>query len=530
MFAENPDLYPTPMRLQRKMFSKIDFRYVSTVLEPSAGRGDLLEGIEEQMKVTNRYRKTHDIDAIELDPNLISILKGKGKRVIHDNFLSFDSYKRYDCIIMNTPFSEGDKHLIKAIELQERGGQVVALINAETLKNPYSNTRKHLVRLLDKYNADVEFIQDGFTQADRKTSVEVALVYVSIPKIENESLIINNLKQDESYKVKSDLHSTQIVNGDFIKGIVENYNYEVKAGLRLIEEYEKLKPLMLKSFKESDSPVLELGLSNKDDEGSSLENGYIKQIRLKYWSALFSNDQFMGLFTSNLKRKYMEYVQELKDYDFSFYNIYTLRIQLNNEMIQGVEDTILNLFEEFSHKHYFDESSKNIHLYDGWKTNKSYKVNKKVIIPLNGYNRWWDGKYNPTSYEVMDKLKDMEKVFNYLDDGSTGEIDLVDTMKMAEHYGETKKIDLKYFYISLFKKGTCHIEFKNMDLLQKFNLFGSNKRGWLPPSYGKAPYEDMSKAEKDVIDNFEGKESYNKVMQNKGYFIQDTKELLKITS
>jgi hypothetical protein len=41
-------------------------------------------------------------------------------------------------------------------------------------------------------------------------------------------------------------------------------------------------------------------------------------------------------------------VEELKDYDFSFYNIYTLRIQLSKEMVQGVEDTILNLFDEFS--------------------------------------------------------------------------------------------------------------------------------------------------------------------------------------
>jgi hypothetical protein len=85
-----------------------------------------------------------------------------------------------------------------------------------------------------------------------------------------------------------------------------------------------LKPYMLREFNK-DTPVLKLELDYKDDS-STLENGYIKQIRAKYWKALFNNDQFMGLFTSNLKQKYSAMVEELKDYDFSFYNIYTLRI------------------------------------------------------------------------------------------------------------------------------------------------------------------------------------------------------------
>jgi hypothetical protein len=238
----------------------------------------------------------------------------------------------------------------------------------------------------------------------------------------------------------------------------------------------------------------------------------------------------MGLFTSNLKRKYMEHVEELKDYDFSFYNIYTLRIQLNKEMIQGVEDTILNLFEEFSYKHYYDESSKNVHMYNGWKTNKAYKIDKKVIIPLDGFSGWFDKHYRPTEYKVLDKLKDIEKVFNYLDDGSTESIDIEQTLKMAEHYQESRKIDLKYFLVTFYKKGTCHIEFKNEDILKKFNLFGSQRKGWLPPSYGKAAYKDMTTEEKTTIDEFEGEQSYSEVMKNKSYFIMETEELLKLTS
>lgn len=532
MFKDNSSFYPTPKNLINKMLSFIDFTEVKTVLEPSAGKGDLVEGIIKQFEFNSSYFRNRkwDIDTIELDENLRHVLNGKGFRVIHNDFLTLNTYKKYDAIIMNPPFSEGEKHLLKAIEMQREGGKIVCLLNAETFKNPYSNTRKVLLQELEKYNAKVEYIENAFSNSERPTNVTIALIYINIPKIEYNSVLINELKQEEDYKINVENEGNYLINADFIKGIVEQYNFEVKAGLKLIQEYNSLKPFMLRSFKGDDRPVLKLELEYNSDDNESLENAYIKQIRGKYWEALFTNDQFMGLFTSNLKRKYMEHIHELRNYDFSLYNIYNLRIQLSKEMVKGVEDTILDLFEEFSHKHYYDETSRNIHLFNGWKTNKAYKINKKVIIPLNAYNSWWDNRFEPTSYQVIDKLKDIEKVFNYLDGGLTDDIDITETLKFAEHYGETKKIELKYFYVTFYKKGTTHIEFKDLELLKKFNIFGSQKKGWLPPSYGKVKYNDMTQEEKEVINEFEGETSYNKVMNNQEYYIMNTQELLKLTS
>lgn len=535
MFKDNPDFYPTPSKLIQKMLNKIDWSSgVKTFLEPSAGKGDLIEAINNKLK-NSRYhhkRDKYDIDAIELDTNLQAIIKSKGYRLIHDNYLSFSTFKKYDCIIANFPFSEGDKHAIKSIELLEhqKGGELVCLINKDTILNPYSNTRKDLVRKLNEYNAEIEYIDNAFVNSERSTGVSVALIHLSIPKVIHSSIIENNLKQEESYNIKEEYNNTNLIESDFIRGIVQQYNYEIKAGLKLIEEYNSLKPLMLASFKDNSSPILKLSLDYDDKEGSDLENAYIKRVRAKYWQALFSNDQFMGLFTTNLRQKYMQQLDELKDYDFSFYNIYTLRIELNKEMIQGVEDTILNLFEEFSYKHYYDESSKNIHYYSGWKTNKCYKINKRVIIPLNGFNNWWNGNFEPCNYDVKNKLKDIEKAFTYLDGGITDNIDLEEILKTAQQNNQTKKIDTQFFAVTFFKKGTCHLEFKNMDLLQKFNLFGSQRKGWIPPSYGKKSYKDMTAEEKSIIDSFEGKTSYEKVMNNKEYFLVETKDLLRLTS
>ncbi|GAF66407.1 DNA methyl transferase [Bacillus sp. TS-2] len=534
MFKENTDFYPTPKELQIKMLNKIDWKNVKTCLEPSAGKGDLVEGIIKQSDDTRNYRVHKlDIDTIEKDENLVHLLKSKGHRVIASDFLTFQTYKSYDCIVANFPFSEGDKHALQALNLLENqtsSSQIVFIINAETLRNPYSNSRKELIQKLEKYNADIEFIEDAFLKSERSTKVTIAMVSLKIVNEEYNSSIINELKNDKPNFEKQQNTSNQIISADFIEGIVSQYNYEIKIGLKLINEYNSLKPLMLRSFSEDKRPVLKLSLEYEDNEGSDLQNAYIKQIRLKYWTTLFQNEKFTGLLTTNLRRKYMSYVQELKDYDFSLYNIDTIKIQMDKEMVQGLEDTILNLFEEFSHKHYYDESSKNIHLYNGWKTNKSYKINKKVIIPLNGFSNWFENRFNPTDYEVVDKLKDIEKVFNYLDNGLTEQVDLSNALASAESNNENKKIELKYFYVTFYKKGTCHIEFKDKKILHKFNLYGSQKKGWLPPSYGEVNFSNMTTEEKQIINAFEGEQSYKKVINDKDYYFIDTGKLLKLTS
>lgn len=149
MFKENPDFYPTPANLIDKMNKKIDWKSIKSVLEPSAGSGNLVEAINKQFEYTKNYRREskYDIDVIEHDENLRHVLKGKNFRVISNDFISFNTYKKYDLIFMNPPFSNGDKHLSKAIDLiesQNRAGQIVCLLNAETLKIPIRMTENIL--------------------------------------------------------------------------------------------------------------------------------------------------------------------------------------------------------------------------------------------------------------------------------------------------------------------------------------------------------------------------------------------------
>lgn len=532
LYNGNNDFYPTPAHLAMKMLDKVNFKEVTTVLEPSAGKGDLIEMVKQ--KESGFYGSEFDIDAIEKDANLRHILNGKGYRTVHDDFLTYETFKQYDLIIMNPPFSDGCKHLLKALGMQKRnGGQIVCLLNAETIKNPFSNARIALQRDLTELNADIEFLSNEFIDAERKTAVGVALVYVNIPKTEKESFILESLRQSEKYSESENLNVTDLAEGDYLKRIVKQYQMEVEAGIKLINEYKAMQPYIMQDFeKEGESNVsynsciLEFKVIRTD--GLSV-NAFVREVRRKYWRALFNNPDFVGLLTANLQADLQNRVNELRDYDFSMFNIMTLKIQMSNELVKGVEDTILDLFEELGSKyHYYDETSTNIHYYNGWKTNKAWKINKKVIIPLTGYGYFGD-RYEPTRFQTLGKLQDIEKCFNYLDGGLTDAVDLKQSLEFAEQYGETKNIQLKYFTVTFYKKGTCHIVFNNEELLKKFNIFGSQKKGWLPPSYGKKRYKDMTAEEKTVVNEFDGNETeYNKTMQNRKYYLFDSNSVLML--
>lgn len=517
--------YPTPAKLAAEMMSHVDWRYVGTALEPSAGKGDLALIMADRIN-TNRgkYRATvadAGIDCVEIDPHLRAILKDKGLRVVHDDFLTYNTMKRYSLIAMNPPFDDGVKHLLKAITLLDDGGQLVCLLNAESIRNPFSNERQALVRALKAYDAHIDYVDGGFVEAERKTGVDVALVSFRKPAVEaTDGLIMQALRKAHKYASMTEEETATLTKADFIDAIVDRYQYEVECGCKLIDEWRRMNHLLNSSIT-PDAAYSSLTLGLVVDNKSADPNEYIRRVRKKYWSALFCSHQFVSQLTTNLREQLYKRVEELADYEFSAYNIYELMLQMNAQVIGGVEKTIMSLFDDWTRKYHWDENAQNRHYFDGWRTNDAFAVNKKVIIPLRAYNYWSSTSVDVfRAYNVRDKLLDIEKVFNYLDGGRTPEKDLVDVLNECEKTGNTKKVDSKYFYLTFYKKGTCHIEFKNPDLLAKFNIFAAKGKNWLPPSFGKKRYAEMTEEEQHVAVSFMGNaKTYDAVVAHADFFL-----------
>lgn len=579
----NDQFYPTPPSVAKRMLEGVDWNKVKTVLEPSAGKGDLILAAAQARYDDDHYNRMElDADAVEIDPYLREICKynfsgekineyyeryreldyiGYGKRtpeqeeeyeslrreresrrnvnlhIVHDDFLTYRTYKKYDLILMNPPFKNGDLHLIKALEMQKDGGAVICLLNAETVRNPYTDTRRLLRHKLSELNAEIEYIEDAFsTDAERKARVDVAIVKAYIPPAEYESTFFDRMKKAVDEEHIPDPELTQLIPSDSIEQAICLYNAEVAATMELIKEYNALVPYISKSITgdslyEKD-PILTLTVNgDRGYEGLNIQK-YMRAVRLKYWRAFFKNDEFTGKLTSNLRDQFYAQVDKMADYEFSAFNIKQVMVEMNASMQKGVHETILALFEKLTVEHsWYPECSKNRHYYNGWKTNQAHKIGKKCIIPENGlFASYSWSRETFEVHKVYSVLSDIEKAFDYLDGGffKGSRLGLESFVRFANERGQTRNIECTYFLVDIFKKGTVHIKFRPeaMPLVERLNIYAAQNKNWLPPCYGKSSYTEMDTDEKAVVDSFNGdgtegsgEKNYKEIVKHHDYYL-----------
>lgn len=101
--------------------------------------------------------------------------KAKHLTLTGEQALEFIHKEFWDLIIMNPPFDKGAEHLLHAIELA-RNTNIVCLLNAETIENPCTKNRLLLKTYIEEQNGSIEFLEQEFSSAERKTNVRTALV------------------------------------------------------------------------------------------------------------------------------------------------------------------------------------------------------------------------------------------------------------------------------------------------------------------------------------------------------------------
>lgn len=234
----------------------------------------------------------------------------------------------------------------------------------------------------------------------------------------------------------------------------------------------------------------------------------------------------------NMLREYRERIDELSDYDFSPYNILTIREEISKNIISSIDKEITKLFDMWTDMHYNKDYSKNIHYYNGWCTNEAYKVGKRVVFPASSVVYSSCGQSSFYEYGMYDVLHDIDVVMHYFDRKgfSAEEWDRDSVNNQIKNFvnGSIKYIKCRYFTAKFYKKGTCHIDFTNDDVLKSFNAYAGRRKGWLPPSYGSKYYNGMTDEEKHIIDSYEGSDSYDDSVA-RGIIITDSKFLALCT-
>ena len=509
------NFYPTPTEVIYKMLNRVDFKNIHSVLEPSAGKGAIVQAI-----INKGYKIA--IDTIEQVGEFQTILKsikvGDNRYipVVASDFLTFQTLKRYDLIIMNPPFDNGEKHLLKAIELMQAGGRIICLLNSETLNNAYSNSRKDLLQKLQEYNAEIIDLGQAFKYAERKTDVNISMVDITITKKEYKSFIFENLKQAEEMQSKV-FECKDIVISEPIQNLIEHYKNEVVAGINLIDECNAFSALFNEKAKSAIDTTFSLSLNITN------VNDYIELVRLKYWEKLLDTPKFTEKMTQTMRADFHRNLQQARYIEFNYSNIYQLAINSIKGAETSIKQELIELFDKITFKHNYSSYSNKIHLYNGWKTNKAYKVDKKFILPCfyaHQYNTIYTNKIS-----VAQLVHSVEQALAWLDYNMNNAMAWADVYSLIEKRIEAddfKKIETNYLIIDLHKKGTVHFTIKDEMVLKRFNLLASQHKNWLPPSYAKKSYNDLTAEEKETINTFQGKKEYEEVYNNpKQYFFQN---------
>ena len=488
------------------------------ILEPSAGTGNLIEAFCKAHSY-NRWSSgfsEKDFHCVEIDAERAAVLKGKELNVVWDDFLTFNPLMPYQTIIMNPPFHDGAKHFLKAWNILADSGQIACLLNAETIKNPYTDERKNLIQQLENAKEySVDYYQEAFEGID----VEVALIYAKKKPAAIKSVTFENFKKSVVAERQQTDPQALSRYGE-IDALIDNYNAEVKTALNLYDEICNYNQVSIHS---DYNEVFKIEVKG---HGKG-HVGIVKAINYNYWYKLLYSKELSRLLTADAQREYSSKLREMEEFEFNERNILQLKADLTKNLFGTIDAAIMKVWDNFTSRFHWREGSPNIHYYNGWKTNKAFKCNKKVIIPLYAFDHIGN---RIDLFRVSEELADIEKAMNYLDCGRTESHDMATVIQQAKEQGTTRNIDTRFFKVDIFKKNTCHLTFKDEALLKKFNLYCGRKLRWLPDDYGYKPYEALDDEERAVADSFEGRDSYEHTFNNRSFFLQTNNNLLLLTS
>lgn len=477
MFTDNKDFYPTPKEVIEKMLAPYEVvkdwynHGISSeyrkILEPSAGKWDIVDYMDEKY----RYYWRRETFVFEKDFNLQEILSKKQVKFLWDDFLAYTEDTNFDLIIMNPPFSNWVDHLLKAWEIAWNT-DIVCLLNAETLKNPHSKKRQLLAKIIEDNSWEIEYLGSCFDNAERKTGVEVAMVRLKKTQKSFEFDFDMDTEADEI--IDEDFAEKWLMTNNKIESIVSQYHQSREIMKNVLREISKLDSVLKQV-----SPWQERGIwdiLNSYWNNQEKYDSFLSSIKAGIWRDLIRKSKIERYMTSKLRKNFESFVNNQSNIEISEKNImkFIEFVMINKWSI--LENAIEEVFDDITS---YDIENR---LYpEGWKTNDSWKVNKKFILWYFGlsYETRWGGSFN---FYGSDKLDNIDKVMAYITwKDWTNTVTLVDTIKRGIQYGHVWTwLESEFFEVKFYKKGSAHIKFKDEYLWQEFNMRACAMKNWLP--------------------------------------------------
>lgn len=460
---KNTELYPTPLNVIEIMLQGEEIQN-KVFLEPSAGNGRIVDYLTEA--------GAKNVLACEINEDLKKILQTKCN-VIESDFLNLTSDKisHIDCIIMNPPFSADESHILHAFNIAPSGCKIIALCNYATIENPYTNSRKQLVSIIENYGRS-ENLGDCFADAERKTGVNIGLIKIqkagSSYKDEFEGFFLDEEPEEAQ--------ENGIMSYNVVRDIVNRYIQAVKIFGELLTVESRLSDATGSFFEGCTGIQIQ---SNYEQ--------YKKELQKAGWKNILNKMKLTKYTTRGVREDINKFVEQQTKIPFTMRNIYHMLDIVVQTAGQRMDKAILEAFDRVTEHHH-----ENRHNVKGWKTNSHFLVGKKFILPYmispaKEYS-YTSETYNSLRSSYDGIIPDFEKALCYV----TGE-----KYEDVEYIGGTKVIngiltlnssinrntygvwyESHFFKYKGYKNGNMHFEFKSEEVWGNFNKRVAKLKGY----------------------------------------------------
>lgn len=533
--------YPTPRHVIERMlkfhpFDEHDRLWERggpmRVLEPSAGSGAILDFIHQYMGWSGDRNKQREVHCCEIDPELNAMLHGKGYTVVGSDFLQFRTERPYNFIIMNPPFDAAAEHIVHAWEMLD--GELVALCNAETVRNPRGDQGRRLEQLIAE-GGKVEFIGTPFQYSERPTDVQVAMVRLKRdqdaeePDWWKEAALRFEAPVDMNIE---DMASNGVVRFDYLDSVVSAYRAARTAFRDLLIARTRIDiaiaPFTSGTAKDPVKEALELYVSRgyMSNVAGARDRHFASILQQCAWGSILEQTNLKDYATEGVRRNLNKLLEQQQALVFDRANIASMLELLFTNRLELLRQALVETFDRMCS--FYPGNKRH---WEGWKSNAAHMVNRKVVMPRSGlsYDRRWGGSFTTYNINTDDldramamlegrKLSDptgMEHLLRTCKPGAEPSIvtvatavkqsiaDLPRPIEDRHWHKLDNTAESEYFLIRYWKKGTLHLFFKDEALWQRFNQEGAKGKGWLPFDPDHVPKPKSTSAERKAIKELE---------------------------
>jgi hypothetical protein len=213
--------YPTPRELIWQLIGPYRLDHNSRVLEPSAGRGDIVDVIK-----ANHVQV--DISCCEIGADMRAVLLSKGYKVIGTDFMTLKAPYTFTHVIMNPPFLYGVAHVMKAWNMLSAGGELAVILPLTAINGDRAAQSAALHQVIDLFGAVEPIKGKQFSQAERKTDEQCCIVRLKKPA--NEEFDPFRDFSPNMDAVEADAQERALpITRDRVKALVLTYERAMKA-------------------------------------------------------------------------------------------------------------------------------------------------------------------------------------------------------------------------------------------------------------------------------------------------------------